>query len=230
MTIDKARRRKTLARWHRRFALFVSIWLMLLAGSGFVINHANDWGLDQKPLIAPLQQWVYGIDAGEPGLCESVIPEGIACDELFARLQLPVGALLLGARDLFLLDDSGQLVEKISVRQLGLASLQAVLHEGSAIYLRGDNKVVLTTPDLVNARVLDTEAARALDGRQWQEAGETSAAITWERFMLDLHAARFLGPLASLFNDLMAAFILILAISGIWLYFVKGKKNGKESV
>ena len=230
MTIDKARRRKTLARWHRRFAIFVSIWLMLLAGSGLVINHANDWGLDKKPLVAPLQQWVYGIDAGEPGLCESDIPEGIACDELFARLQLPVGVLLLGTRDLFLLDDSGQLVEKISVRQLGLTSLQAVLREGSEIYLRGGNKVVLTTPDLADGQVLDTAAAEALDGRQWQEAGETAAQITWERFLLDLHAARFLGPVASLFNDLMATFILILAISGIWLYFLKGKKYGKESV
>lgn len=229
MTIDKARRRKSVARWHRRFAVFVSIWLILLAGSGMVINHANDWGLDKKPLVAPLQQWVYGLDTGGPGLCEPITPEGVACDELFARLQLPVGVLLLGARDLFLLDDSGQLVEKISVRQLGLASLQAVLREGSEIYLRGDNKVILTTPDLVDGQTLDSAAVEALKGRQWQEAGETSEGITWERFLLDLHAARFLGPLASWFNDLMAGFILFLAISGIWLYTVKGKKYGAES-
>ena len=229
MTIDKARRRKSVARWHRRFAVFVSIWLILLAGSGMVINHANDWGLDKTPLAAPLQQWVYGIDTGDPGLCEQITPEGVACEELFARLQLPVGVLLLGARDLFLLDDSGQLVEKISVRQLGLASLQAVLREGSEIYLRGDNKVILTTPDLVDGQVMDSAAVEALKGRQWKEAAETSEGITWERFLLDLHAARFLGPLASWFNDLIAAFILILAISGIWLYVVKGKKYGKST-
>jgi uncharacterized iron-regulated membrane protein len=229
MTIDKAKRRKSVARWHRRFAVFVSIWLILLAGSGLLINHANDWGLDSKPLIAPLQQWVYGVETQDVGLCEPITREGIACDELFAQLQLPVGVLLLGARDLFLLDDSGQLVEKISVRQFGLASLQAAFREGSEIYLRGGNKVVQTTPDLANGHVLDSAAAAALNGRQWQEAGETSQEITWERFLLDLHAARFLGPVASLFNDLMAAFILILAISGIWLYAVKGKKYGKES-
>ena len=227
MTIDKAKRRKNVARWHRRFAVFVSIWLILLAGSGLLINHANDWGLDNKPLIAPLQQWVYGVETRDTGLCEPITREGIACDELFARFQLPVGVLLLGARDLFLLDDSGQLVEKISVRQFGLASLQAAFREGSEIYLRGGNKVVQTTPDLANGLVLDSAAAAALNGRQWQEAGEATQDITWERFLLDLHAARFLGPVAKFFNDLMAVFILILAISGIWLYAVKGKKDGK---
>lgn len=230
MTIDKAKRRKAVARWHRRFAVFVSIWLVLLAGSGLLINHANDWGLDSKPLSAPLQRWVYGIDAQETGLCEPITREGIACSELFARLQLPVGVLLLGARDLFLLDHSGQLIEKMNVRQFGLASLQAALGEGSRIYLRSANKVVMTTPDLVDGQELNSEAAAALRGRDWQVAGERSENITWERFLLDIHAGRFLGPLTTVFNDLMAAFILILAISGIWLYAVRGRSNGRDSV
>lgn len=227
MTIDRARRRKAVARWHRRFAIFVSIWLIILAGSGTVINHANDWGLDKKSLASPLQQWVYGTEGDDPGLCEPITREGVACDEVFARLQLPVGVVLLGTQDLFLLDESGQLVEKISVRQLGLASLQAVYSEDSKIYLREGNKVILTTPDLVDGQVLESAEVEALKGRQWQEAGDTSEGITWERFLLDLHAARFLGPLASWFNDLMAAFILFLAISGLWLYTVNGKKSGK---
>jgi uncharacterized iron-regulated membrane protein len=43
--------------------------------------------------------------------------------------------------------------------------------------------------------------------------------------LLDIHAARFLGPAARVFNDLMAALILILAISGLWLYSAKRKSN-----
>ena len=140
MTIDKAKRRKAVARWHRRFAIFISIWLILLAVTGLLINHAHDWKLDSESLAKPLQRWVYGIDSNEPDLCEPLTREGIACDQLFARLQLPVGVLLLGVRDLFLLDDSGQLVEKLSVSQFGLASLQAALGEGSDIYLRGSEQ------------------------------------------------------------------------------------------
>jgi len=229
MTIDKAKRRKAVARWHRRFAIFISIWLILLAFTGLLINHAHDWKLDSEPLAKPLQRWVYGIDSNETDLCEPLTRAGIACDQLFARLQLPVGVLLLGVRDLFLLDDSGQLVEKLSVSQFGLASLQAALGEGSAIYLRGKNKTVLTTPDLMDGRTLNTEAATALNGRQWQVAGTTPDTITWERFLLDLHAARFLGPLAKVFNDLMAAFVLILAISGLWLFRVKRNAANGDS-
>lgn len=229
MTIDKAKRRKAVARWHRRFAIFISIWLILLAFTGLLINHAHDWKLDSESLAKPLQRWVYGIDSNEPDLCEPLTREGIACDQLFARLQLPVGVLLLGVRDLFLLDDSGQLVEKLSVSQFGLASLQAALGEGSDIYLRGSNKTVLTTPDLMGGRLLDSEAATALNGRQWQVAGIIPDTITWERFLLDLHAARFLGPVAKVFNDLMAAFVLILAISGLWLFRVKRNAASRDN-
>jgi uncharacterized iron-regulated membrane protein len=227
MTIDRARRRKAVARWHRRFAIFISIWLILLAFSGLLINHANDWGLDSQPLAHTLQRWVYGVEVESNDLCEPITREEIACDQLFARLQLPVGVLLLGVRDLFLLDESGQLVEKMSVRQFGLASLQAVLREGSRVYLQGNDKTVLTTADLMDGRTLNSEAAAALSGREWQVAGSAPDTITWERFLLDLHAARFLGPVAKIFNDLMAAFILILAVSGLWLYRAKNRRSSE---
>ena len=225
MTVDQARRRKSIARWHRRFAVFISLWLLLLAASGLLINHAHDWGLDSRPLASTLQRWVYGIETQGADLCEPLTREGIACEQLFARLKLPVGVLLLGVRDLFLLDESGQLVEKLSVRQFGLASLQAVFAEGSRIYLRDSNKTVLTTPDLVEGRILDNAAAAQLDGVSWQIVEPAQESITWERFLLDIHAARFLGPAAKFFNDLMAVLILILALSGLWLFRAKGRNN-----
>ena len=95
----------------------------------------------------------------------------------------------------FLLDDSGQLVEKMSVRQFGLASLQAALREGSEIYLRGADKVVLTTPDLLEGQVLNSAAAAELSGSNWQVA-ETSPELLpgngsfWTFMLRD-----FLGPL-----------------------------------
>lgn len=226
MTIDKALRRKAIARWHRRFAIFISLWLIALASSGLLINHAHDWGLDRQPLTGSLQHWVYGIEPHGSELCGPLTSEGIACDGVFASLQLPMGSLLLGARDLFLLDDAGQLIEKLSVSQFGLSSLQAGLRVGSEIYLRDTHKTIQINQDLMDSSSLDTEAIAALMGHDWQVAEGTQNAITWERFLLDLHAARFLGPLAKVFNDLMAALILVLALSGIWLYRIKPGSNG----
>jgi hypothetical protein len=51
--------------------------------------------------------------------------------------------------------------------------------------------------------------------------------VSWERFLLDLHAARFLGPLAVWFNDLAAVLILVLAMSGAWLGRLKRRASGR---
>ncbi len=70
---------------------------------------------------------------------------------------------------------------------------------------------------------LDADAAATLAAADWQERGVSTAIITWERLLLDLHAARFLGPAAKFVNDLLAALILLLALSGGWLYRSKRK-------
>jgi len=226
MTIDKARRRKSVARWHRRFAVFLSLWLVVLAASGVLINHAHDWGLDRKPLSTSLQRWVYGIEIKDKGFCDGIVTEGLNCSGIFARLSLPVGALLLGKDSLLLLDHTGELIEKLAVSNLGLYDLQAGFREDSKIYLRDNQKTVLTDINLIDHEVLDPQAARVLSSRDWLVRSEATQAITWERFLLDMHAARFLGPLAKIFTDLMAGLILVLAVSGIWLFRMKRNGNG----
>jgi len=229
MTVDQARRRKTLARWHRRLAMFIFIWLMVLAVSGVLINHAHDWGLDQKHLSATLQRFVYGIENDGEDFCRTAAVTGAECAGIFARLPLQVGTLLLAENSLFLLDDAGQLVEKLAASQMGLGGLQAGYREGSRVFLRDVQNVVRSDAQLMDWVVLQPEVADKLNGRDWQVRGEAAQGISWERFILDLHAARFLGPLAKIFNDLMAGFILVLVVSGAWLYRQKRKGNGNGS-
>jgi hypothetical protein len=228
MTIDQARWRKAVARWHRRFAVIVSLWLVFLAGSGIVINHAHDWGLDRKPLSAALQRWVYGIETTGEQYCETAQTRKLDCSGVFARLILPAGTLLLNEVSLLLLDESGQLIEKLGVNQLGLDRLQAGYIEGSRVYLRDEQKTIITDTELMGRQLLDPQAAAALNGRDWQVRTNHAGNISWERLVLDLHAARFLGPLAKSFNDLMAALILVLALSGLWLYRLKIRSNGNS--
>lgn len=226
MTIDQAVRRKTIARWHRRLAIFIAIWLVVLAVSGLLINHAHDLGLDRSPLPGPLQQLVYGIEKRDDDLCAAISNETMDCTGVFARLQLPGGLLLLSPDSLLLLDQSGQLLEKLITGNLGLGTLQAGFREGSRIYLRDARKTVMTDTDLMDAVVLDQQAVDDLDQADWQTQGPAMESIHWERLFLDLHAARFLGPYAKWFNDLMALLILSLAISGVRLYRLKRKANG----
>jgi hypothetical protein len=226
MTVDKARRMQMIARWHRRFAVFIAIWILVLAVSGVLINHANDWGLDSTPLPGFLQSSIYGIETDSEAQCAEKEFEGVDCSAVFARLKLAAGEVLLSEYDLYLLDGAGRLVEKLTASHLGLDTLDAGLHHDARIYLRDSRTTVSTDLELLENEVLEPEARAALSGHDWLVRGERNSTITWERLLLDLHAARFLGPLATTFSDLMAVLILILAVSGSWLYRLRRNANG----
>jgi hypothetical protein len=225
MTIDGFKRLQFLARWHRRIALLACIWLVALAATGLLINHANDWGLDRSPLSTSLQKLVYGLEATDGEFCSSVGAIGPDCAQVFGRLELPAGVLLLAADRLHLLDGAGQLIESLPVSRLGLAGLEGGMREGDQIYLRDQHQTVRTDPELLGWQALEAETAAVLGRGPWQVRGEAVERITWERFLLDLHAARFLGPLAKTFTDLMAGLILLLALSGAWLWWLKRRRD-----
>jgi len=225
VTFDEARRRKTLARWHRRLALLVGLWLALLALSGMMINHAHDWGLDRGELPRPVLSLVYGIERGTPDYCSVTEAIGPACVDVFARVALPTGELLLAATQVFVLDTQGHVIETLAAGHLGLSGLQSGLSQGDELYLSDGSKTIRTDPDLLDVEVLDPATAEALKGAPWQHHDASTDSLTWERLLLDLHAARFLGPAARWFNDLMAGLILVLAASGGWLYRAKRRRD-----
>ena len=228
MTLDRARRMQIVARWHRRLALLIMAWLVHLAATGFLINHAEDWGLDRAPLAGSLQRWVYGIEPGHDSHCEGVSAAGIDCSRVFSRFALPAGSLLISASSLWLLDDSGELLEQLPAAMTGLVKIESGLLDDESIYLAGEGRIVETGPDLLEFKTLTPEQAEALPGAGWQSADSTDVIISWERFLLDLHAARFLGPAAKVFNDLMAILILALAVSGAALSWLKRKANENQ--
>jgi len=218
---------RTLARWHRRLATVVVAWLVLLAISGLLINHSSGWGLDRKPLAAGLQRTLYGIEPEGAPFCESAPATGDGCADIFAALPIDPGTLLLSGHSLYLLDDNGLLLEKFPAAQTGLPTLEAGLERNGTIYLRGGDAIVQTGPDLLEfRRPTDSEVAALID-EAWQGRAGAGREVTWERFFLDLHAARFLGPWAVWFNDVAAALILVLAASGAWLGRLKRRANGR---
>jgi hypothetical protein len=217
-----------LARWHRRLALVVFIWLGVLAASGLVVNHAHDWGLDRKPLPQSMQSSLYGIEVSGEDFCAIAPGVGQACSRVFARLQLSTGSLLLAASSLFLVDENGALVESLSPSQLSLGELQAGLLRGPDVFLRDADRMIRTDGQLLDWKIVETATPELRQDPDWQSRSGSADSISWERFLLDLHAARFLGSWTKAFNDFVAIIILLLAISGVWLYLnkKKGKGNG----
>jgi hypothetical protein len=226
VTIDQARRLQAVSRWHRRIALVVMAWLVFLALTGLAVNHANGWGLDRARLAASLQRLVYGIEQEIPSYCEAFPQAGEECARVFAGLELPFGHLLVADNSLLLLDGEGSLVERLPAVMTGLTTIDAALADDDAVFLRGGDRLVRAGSDLVAFEPVASDGALPAEPA-WQVRPDSAAGITWERFLLDLHAARFLGPLATWFNDLMALLILLLAASGAWLHRLKGNGNGR---
>lgn len=226
MTIDQARRLQWVARWHRRVALLVLLWLAWLAGSGILVNHANDWGLDRTELPGGIQSWVYGIAPAQPDHCSGLALPGTDCSGVFARLNLSAGAALLEMHQILLLDAAGELLERLPAGQLGLSRLDAGGVRGEAVLLKGPEGVVHSDHDFLDYYLVSGQPSQDSSATEWQSRSETQASISWERFILDLHAARFLGSFAKVFNDLMAGLILLLAVSGAWLYHIRKQNSG----
>lgn len=225
MTIDQARWLRVLARWHRRIALVVCIWLVVLAASGLLINHAHDWGLDRSSPGPTLQRLLYGVESDGEEFCNDAASLGPGCAEVFARLPLPAGELLVGRKTLFLIDTQGDLVEKLAAAQLGLGDVEAAVASDSSVYLRDAKQTVKVDEELLDWQVVDAAAIAHLQVRDWRVGASSGETISWERFLLDLHAARFIGPLAKGFTDLMGGLILLLALSGLWLWWIRRKRD-----
>ena len=226
MTRNEARRLQSVRRWHRRAALVVALWLAVLAITGSAINHAHDWGLDRAALPAMLQGALYGIETRGTDPCAGMEPAPNGCDRAFARLTLDTGSLVLTPHSVLLLAPDGQLVEAVPAGQLGLARIDAGRAGERWVYLRGGERTVAADHALVTLRDPDPSALAALSDDDWQRLAPGAAeSITWERLLLDLHAARFLGPAARGFTDLMAALILLLVVSGLWLYRLRGRSG-----
>jgi hypothetical protein len=227
MTLDQARRLRLLKRWHRRVAVIVALWLAALAMSGSAINRAHDWGLDRAALPGALQRALYGIEAAGEEPCAGLDPAPAACAQAFARLDGAAGSILLTPHSAIVLDPDGRLVEALPAGQLGLARIDAGLAAGERFYLRGDGRVVAGDAGLLELYEPDAAEQATLEGRAWRQRGAVPSEITWERLLLDVHAARFLGPVAPWFTDAMAAAILLLVFSGAWLSRVRNR-NGER--
>ncbi|MGD2130714.1 MAG: hypothetical protein PVJ17_15530, partial [Lysobacterales bacterium] len=111
-----------------------------------------------------------------------------------------------------------------SVAQVGLSRVEAAYLDESSVYLKGGGRAVRSDLDLITWQPLAPDTQREMTDARWRERGDVPGMITWERLLLDLHAARFLGPMTALFTDLMAGLILFLAGSGIWLWWLKRQR------
>lgn len=233
-----------LVTWHRRLGLTAAIFVLVLAVTGLTLNHTDDLGLDERHLAAGwLLNW-YGIEA--PDEADSYVLSYGVVTRLGDRLYLDTRLIehdvsaINGAvasedlvivaidGDLLLLTADGERVERLGreaglpqgIDSLGLDPANRVLLRSSAgLYRAGPALLswdrVADDPGPIRwARPAATDEAMLVTLR----ADYLGSILSLERVLLDLHSGRILGRFGPWLMDLAAVLLLVLAVTGIWLW------------
>lgn len=227
-----------LKRWHRRLGVLAALFVILLAFTGFALNHAAALQLDRLVIRSPqILRW-YGIELPERidgfalnGRWLSRVADGLFLDDrqvATCRSEL-VGAVVFDGqlavacrRELLLFTAEGLLVDRIDptyrlpvpVQALGLARGQLVL--------RARDRPLRVLPEAPEFIPLESGAVawsrpEPLPGALVETLAPFAAGdeLTLERLVLDLHSGRLLGSRGVWLMDAVAVALVILALTGI---------------
>ncbi len=231
--------------WHRYLGVSAAVFVLVLAASGLALNHTETLRLDERYVGSrALLAW-YGIAAPEPdgsyaagGHLITHVGERLFLDttplpgefrELTGVVAAPGLLVVVADGDALLLTPEGELIERLSGEDGVPAGIQAV-----GMNPNRDGVVVRASHGLYRP---DAELL------SWSHTGLDAGAVSWsqpvptppalaaeikraylgrtlplERVILDLHSGRILGAWGPWAMDTAAAVLLLLALSGSWMW------------
>ena len=237
-----------LIRWHRRTGILLALFLVLLASTGILINHAKELNFDQPVNNALILAW-YGVNT--PDQVEGVHTSNGWISQVGTGLYWEnkrvaqcnehafVGAFWLSSQfilscknELIVLDAEGEIEETFSVLY-GLPVPVTGLSKNASddILIRVDsdgNGSQLYLFDLDGAQWILQKSQPSLfwsslvsvpgDLKKILVNSYSGSDISWERVLLDLHSGRLFGQIGVWVMDIVAIAMLVLALSGLWLW------------
>ncbi len=230
-----------LHKWHRRIGLLAATFIIFLVITGIVLQHSDELGLPTKNLSSTWLLNYYGIKpnpittyqlgnqtishAGDYlYLSGNPITENI--DNLFGAIRQNNQFIVATARSLLLIDLEGNLIDEITEldglieHPLGISKSDQgnIIIRGSTNYWEGNS-------DLVDWHEYDgphpnwvASSITLPSLKQVIESHDMSQQISLERFLLDAHSGRVFGKYGVYVIDFAAILLLLLALTGIWLW------------
>ena len=232
---------RLLRRWHKQLGLLAAAFFAYLALTGLFLNHSELVDPDSTPINAPWLMTWYGLKTEVPANGFRV--DGllfVASDEVWVwsgkALKPGHGQALGAARnadqlwiatnselDLFQID--GHLVERIErdflpafpLRRLGTLDGRLIVETGRGAFSTTDG--IAWVPLTVGAKVSWSRIQPLSDAEKTSLEPLFAPALTLERIIADVHSGRIFGRYGMLVTDALAASLLLLVGSGIWMYF-----------
>lgn len=228
--------------WHRRLGVVCAAVLLWLAATGLLLNHADDLDLSHHTLDARVLQWLYrlpspsitGFDltlhfisqVDRQQLYFDTRPLGTCRGTLVGaeRLSKDMIAVICG-EEIILLDENGELQERIhAAHGLPVPIAAAAVSDGRLLLDTAGAAQVVDLGQLTFTPVAIIPA--------WRQTASTPPAVATtlarlaigdelngERVLRDLHSGRLLGAWGTWLLDGFAIAILVLSITGFWLWW-----------
>lgn len=239
-------------RWHRRTGVAIFVFLIVLAGTGVVLNHSTGFGLDRRFVQS---QWLTGFySAGQQALPAyrledhwvsrsasgqlyvDTVPVATCLGDLVGAVAAQGMLVAACAEELLLVTLGGELIESVSA-STGLPV--PVVGLG-----RTDEGVMLSTGERwwsVDLELLEfarqSGSMEILQMSPGQLPDAIRAAIpapeqwlTWERLLLDLHSGRIGGKAGVWLVDAVGVLLICIAFSGLttWAFHHRRRSRGKQ--
>lgn len=227
--------------WHRYLGLSAALFVILLSGSGLLLNHSNDLDLKHRFLSSPLLLSWYGIKA--PDKTVSFVAGRQTFTQMGKRLYCADAALageyssLLGAvisgemlvvaadNTLLLLTAECDLIERISeidgvpqdLAAIGLdAAGRPAVKAGQTTY-RPDSDWLRWSPDedVLNIAWASPQQI-PVELRERIQQQYLGNGLSMERVLLDLHSGRIFTRAGRGVADAIAILLIALALTGVW--------------
>ena len=226
--------------WHARVGVITALFLLFLAISGLALNHTDVLSLAKRDVKATwLMHW-YGLKSTIPtqgyffkdGYLATADGRWVMDGHLLRKGadQPLVGAVtwaetraIASVETLYLYTPQGQLVDKLSdaelpdkpIKQLGLAGDKLVLETVHGSFVSSDALTWLQ----YNGEQPIWSKWQTLPSNELSEVKKAFApSLPLERIILDLHSGRIFGRYGPLLMDLAALVLIVLSISGVWIY------------
>lgn len=249
--VRKKRRSSAMRRLHRSFGVIAAIFVLFMVLSGLAINHSNDLELDQRHVSQSFLLSWYGLGK-PPGIYSYAVDDNwlsFAGSQLYlndksvATIVDGVGAvtngklyIAAGSDELLLLDEDGNLVERIPWSPISSAPIDTIgVYKDTFIAVRSAGQIWLADEDLLDWQQSENANEKTLWSHSEPAPDDLQRNITvlyrgegpsLERVLLDLHSGRIFGTFGVLVYDLLALALGFLSISGLVLWF-RGRRNGK---
>ena len=236
--------KKSINQIHKFTGIAVCIFLIHLSITGIFLNHTEDLGLDEKYTASPMILALYNISM--PSQEESFLVDNIFIsrfgDQVFmgnqpiiksespimgAAFSNQILAIAL-ANEMVLLTQEGELIERISSTAELPENIQKLGVSDDILFLKTPNQVWQSSDqaqawELSDSNFNDWSNEVIMPDQQTKqiEMYFSGKGVSLEQFFLDLHNGNIIKGFGKWLLDIIAIFLLLLSISGIWIWLKK---------